>query len=114
MPAGGHVAALQTLLAGLPDATVLPAFRRGNVVGALSVGLAPADADHDGLATLQAAADGKLDLLVLLGADPINDCPDADLARRALAGARRIISIDTFPSESTQLADVVLAAVGVR
>ena len=29
----------------------------------LSVGLAPADADHDGLATLQAAADGKIDLL---------------------------------------------------
>ena len=40
-------------------------------------------ADHDALATLRAAADGKLDLLVLLGADPINDCPDADLARRA-------------------------------
>ncbi len=110
VPAGATIAALQTLLAGIPDAKVLPAFRRGNVVGALSVGLAPADADHDGLATLQAAADGKLDLLVLLGADPINDCPDADLARRALAGARRIISIDTFPSESTQLADVVLAA----
>ena len=53
-------------------------------------GLAPADADHDAIATLRAAADGKLDLLVLLGADPINDCPDANLARRALAGARRI------------------------
>jgi NADH-quinone oxidoreductase subunit G len=110
VPAGATVAALQTLLAGLPDAKVLPAFRRGNVVGALSVGLAPADADHDGLATLRAAADGKLDVLVLLGADPINDCPDADLARRALAGARRIISIDTLPSASTELADVVLAA----
>ena len=47
---------------------------------------------------------------MLLGADPINDCPDADLARRALAGARRVISIDTFPSESTQQADVVLPA----
>jgi NADH-quinone oxidoreductase subunit G len=110
VPAEATIAALQTLLTGIPGATVLPALRRGNVVGALSVGLAPTDADHDGLATLRAAADGKLDLLVLLGADPINDCPDADLARRALAGARRIISIDTFPSESTQLADVVLAA----
>jgi NADH-quinone oxidoreductase subunit G len=110
VPADATIAALQTLLEGIPDATVLPALRRGNVVGALSVGLAPADADHDGLATLRAAADGKLDLLILLGADPINDCPDVDLARRALAGARRIISIDTFPSESTQLADVVLAA----
>ena len=104
------VAALQTILDGCPGATVLPALRRGNVVGALSVGMAPADADHDGLATLRAAADGKLELLVLLGADPLNDCPDADLARRAIAGARRVLAIDTFPSESTQHADVVLAA----
>ena len=49
------------------------------------------------LATLRAAAEGKLELLILLGADPLNDCPDADLARRALAGARRVISIDTLP-----------------
>ena len=104
------MAALAALLEINPDAKVLPALRRGNVVGALSVGMAPADADHDGLATLQAAADGKLELMILLGADPINDCPDADLARRALAGARRIISIDTHQSESTKLADVVLAA----
>ncbi|MGB0112754.1 MAG: molybdopterin-dependent oxidoreductase, partial [Ilumatobacteraceae bacterium] len=108
--ADATVAALATLLEAIPEATVLPALRRGNVVGALSVGLAPADTDHDGLATLQAAADGRLELLVLLGADPLNDCPDADLARRAIAGARRIVSIDTFPSESTQHADVVLAA----
>jgi NADH-quinone oxidoreductase subunit G len=104
------MAALAAVLAINPNAKVLPALRRGNVVGALSVGMAPADPAHDGLATLQAAASGKLELLILLGADPINDCPDADLARRALAGARRIVSIDTHPSESTKLADVVLAA----
>ncbi len=108
--ADATVAALSTLLERLPDAKVLPALRRGNVVGALTVGMAPIDAEHDGLATLRAAAEGKLELLVLLGADPLNDCPDADLARRAIAGARRVLSIDTFPSESTQHADVVLAA----
>jgi len=108
--AAATVAALQTILDGCPGATVLPALRRGNVVGALSVGLAPADADHDGLATLRAAAEGRLELLVLLGADPLNDCPDADLARRAIAGARRVLAIDNFPCESTQHADVVLAA----
>ncbi len=108
--ADATIAALATVLDGCPDAKVLPALRRGNVVGALSVGLAPPDAEHDGLATLRAAADGKLELLVLLGADPLSDCPDADLARRAIAGARRVLSIDTFPSESTQHADVVLAA----
>jgi NADH-quinone oxidoreductase subunit G len=104
------VAALQTLLEGVPTAKVLPALRRGNVVGALTLGLAPGDADHDAIATLTAAAEGRIELLVLLGADPLNDCPDADLARRAIAGARRILSIDTFACESTQYADVVLAA----
>ncbi|WP_051062357.1 NADH-quinone oxidoreductase subunit NuoG [Ilumatobacter nonamiensis] len=104
------MAALAAVLDANPNAKVLPALRRGNVVGALSVGMAPADDDHDGLATLRAAADGKLELLILLGADPLNDCPDTGLARRALAGARRVISIDTHRSESTQLADVVLAA----
>ncbi|MEX2627841.1 MAG: NADH-quinone oxidoreductase subunit NuoG [Ilumatobacteraceae bacterium] len=102
--------ALGALHDAVPELTVLPALRRGNVVGALQVGLAPADADHDGLATLRAAADGELELLVLLGADPLADCPDADLARRALAGVRRVIAVDTFLNDSSRLADVVFAA----
>jgi NADH-quinone oxidoreductase subunit G len=104
------LAAVQSALAAVPEAKILPALRRGNVVGALQLGLAPADAEHDAIATLRACAEGKVDVLVLLGADPVNDCPDADLARRALAGARRIISIDTHPSESTQQADLVFPA----
>ncbi len=104
------VAAVQNLLNAIPTATVLPALRRGNVVGALSLGMAPTSPDGDAIAALTAAADGKIDLLILVGADPINDCPDTDLARRALAGARRIISVDTHPSESSKLADIVLAA----
>ncbi len=108
--AGATMAALGVLLEALPDATVLPALRRGNVVGALSTGLAPADADHDGMELLRAAADGKIELLILLGADPLNDCPDHELARRALAGARRIVAIDTFPTESAKKADVILPA----
>jgi NADH-quinone oxidoreductase subunit G len=107
------VAALQAMLNAAPGAKVLPALRRGNVVGALSLGMAPTGpvGDRgDAIDALTAAAEGKIDLLILVGADPLSDCPDTDLARRALAGARRIISIDTHPSESTKLADVVLAA----
>ena len=104
------VAALQNLLNAVPTAKVLPALRRGNVVGALSLGMAPTSPGDDAIAALSAAADGKIDLLILVGADPLNDCPDTELARRGLAGARRIISVDTHPSESTKLADVVLAA----
>jgi len=102
--------AVRAALDAVPGAKVLPALRRGNVVGALQLGLAPASPEHGALGTLRAAADGKLDLLILLGADPINDCPDSDLARRAIAGARRIVSIDTHLSVSSQLADIVLPA----
>ena len=110
---GSAVSALAALLAAVPGAKVLPALRRGNVVGALGLGLRPpadADGNDDGLAVIRAAAEGQLDLLLLLGADPINDCPDVDLARRAMAGARRVLSIDTFITDSNQHADVVLAA----
>ena len=70
----------------------------------------PRDGGLDGAGILGAAAEGRIDLLVLLGADPLADCPDADLARRALAGARRILAIDTFLTDSAATADVVLAA----
>jgi NADH-quinone oxidoreductase subunit G len=103
-------ATLRTVLDACSDAKILPALRRGNVVGALQLGLAPSDGGPDGAAILAAAAEGRLDCLVLLGADPLADCPDADLARRALAGARRIIAVDTFLTDSSSLADVVLAA----
>jgi len=122
------------LLEGLRDVRFLSGLRRGNVHGALDAGLAPGilpgrislddgrAALHDhwstvpaarGLDThgiLAAAADGKLDVLVLLGADPLGDFPDHELARRALAGARTVIAVDTFPNASVRQADVVLPA----
>ena len=102
---------LRAVLDACPGAKVLPALRRGNVVGALQLGLrAAATTGSTAPAILAAAAEGRVDLLVLLGADPIADCPDADLARRALAGARRVIAVDTFLTESSAAADVVLAA----
>ena len=104
------VRAIEAVVAAVPSAAVLPAFRRGNVVGALQVGMRTGDGGLDTRAALQAAADGKIECLVLLGADPLSDFPDTDLARRALAGARRIIAVDTFLTPSAQLAGVVLAA----
>ena len=103
------MAAVDAVLAAVPAAKVLPALRRGNVRGALTVGLAPSDG-KDAAAILEAAATGKVECLVLLGADPLSDVADADLARRALAGARFIVSVDTFMSGSSAHADVVLPA----
>lgn len=103
------MAAVEAVIASVPTAKVLPALRRGNVRGALSVGLAPTDG-RDAAAILEAAATGKVECLVLLGADPLSDVADADLARRGLAGARFVVSVDTFMSASSAHADVVLPA----
>ncbi|MFN8021584.1 MAG: NADH-quinone oxidoreductase subunit NuoG [Acidimicrobiales bacterium] len=104
------VQALQALTAALPGATVLPVLRRGNVRGAIQVGMRPGPGGLDSRGILQAAADGKIECLVLVGADPLGDFPDNDLARRAIAGARRLIAVDTHLSASSSRADVVLPA----
>ena len=104
------VLALAEILHVAPQAKVLPALRRGNVRGAITAGLTPQHGAADTVEILALAAAGKIDTLVLLGADPLSDVPDADLARRGLAGARNIISIDTFMTPSTSQADVVLPA----
>ena len=124
--------ATQTLAAALPRARFLPALRRGNVNGALDMGLSPGllpgrttlDAGRDwftaawgsvpaerGLDTagmLAAAESGHLGALVLLGADPRTDFPDRGLARRALDNIDFIVSVATSPDASTAAADVVL------
>lgn len=103
------MAAVDAVLRAAPGATVLPALRRGNVRGALAMGLAPRDG-RDAAAILEAASNGQVDCLVLLGADPLNDVPDIDLARRGVAGAKFVVSIDTFLTSSAAHADVVLPA----
>ncbi len=120
-----------------PGTTFLSALRRGNVHGALDMGLAPgvlpgrvglsegrAWFEHNGwsqlpgeegldaVGILDAAANGRIDVLVLLGADPLADVPDRDLAERGLAGARTVIALDTFRTGSVAQADVVLATAG--
>lgn len=122
-------------LARLPECSFLSALRRGNIHGALDMGLAPGllpgrvdlasgrdrvDAtwpltpDEPGLdaaGILQAAAVGNIDVLVLLGADPLNDFPDRDLAARGLGGAGFVAAVDIVVNDSADLAaDVVLAA----
>jgi len=130
------VDAAAVLAERLPDAGFLVALRRGNVRGALDMGMAPgllpgrvtlddarthfatvwsttpAERGLDTTAMLEAAAAGRLRALVLVGADPLGDFPDADLARRALAAVDTIIATDTHLTASSALAHVVLPAAG--
>ena len=100
------MAALSAVRELVPTATVLPVLRRGNVRGALAAGLDGSDTRS----ILRRAANGDMNLLVLVGADPLSDVPDADLARRALASTAHIVSVDTFLTPSSEKADVVLPA----
>jgi NADH-quinone oxidoreductase subunit G len=132
-PADAVVGAAAAVHAAHPQVRFLSALRRGNVHGALDMGLAPgilpgrvtlagagdwfrrhgwtqvpAEAGLDATGIIGAAAAGKLDVLVLLGADPISDFCDRDLAVRALAGARTVVALDGVVTSSGRHADVVL------
>ncbi len=125
------VVASASVLAGT-NTRFLSALHRGNVHGALEAGLAPGflpgrvtlDAARDWYSSrwggvpkergldaegiLRAAADGKIEVLVLLGADPIGNFPDTELARRALQNVPTVIAVDAFVTRSTERADVFL------
>ncbi len=124
--------AATTLAEAWPKARFLPALRRGNVMGALDMGLAPgllpgrvslddgrawyeaawgsvpSRRGRDATAMLQALGDGSMDAVVLVGSDPVGDFPDRTLAQEALSGAAFVVAVDGFLSPSAALADVVL------
>jgi NADH-quinone oxidoreductase subunit G len=128
--------AAAVLAGGLDDVTFLPALRRGNVHGALDMGLAPGvlpgrvslDAGRqwyqaawgrvperrglDAFGILEAAAANRIQGMVLAGADPVSDFPDRTLARRAMAGVGFTVVIDLLLTDAALHADVVLPAAG--
>ncbi|HEV7720941.1 MAG TPA: NADH-quinone oxidoreductase subunit NuoG [Iamia sp.] len=134
--AGYTVDAAAVVARTRPETRVLPLLRRANINGALDMGLAPgllpgrttlesgadrvevlwprvpAEIGLDTTGILTAASEGKVDVLILLGADPLADFPDRQLAAAALAGVRTVIAVDLFLTESSGRADVVLAAAG--
>ena len=59
---------------------------------------------------LAAGAAGDLDVLILLGADPLNDAPDHAMAAAALERTPKVIAVDLFATPSVATADVVLPA----
>ena len=119
-------------LGALPRVRFLSALRRSNVHGALEAGLAPGflpgrvslDSGRvhftsnwgsvpaeRGLGTegiLRACAEGKIHVLVLVGADPLADFPDRSLAKQALDTVGVVIAIDAFETPSNRRAKVFM------
>ncbi len=120
----------------LPDSKLLTLLTRANIYGALDMGLAPnllpgrvstADDEHaemledawghlprgTGRSTTQMLEDlasGAMRAMVLVGADPVRDCPDPGLAQRALEAAEFVVAFDAFVTDSSIHADVILPA----
>ncbi|MDP9073982.1 MAG: NADH-quinone oxidoreductase subunit NuoG, partial [Actinomycetota bacterium] len=118
----------------IPGTTFLSALRRANVHGALDMGLAPGilpgrvshaagqswyrqawgsvpeKPGRDTAGMLAEASEGRLAVLVLLGADPLSDFPDRTLAKRGLDGAGLVVAVDCFMTDSANKADVILPA----
>jgi predicted molibdopterin-dependent oxidoreductase YjgC len=63
---------------------------------------------RDTRAILEAARDGDIDTLLIFGADPLSDFPDADLAREALAGDVFTVTVEILATDTVGLSDVVL------
>ncbi len=135
-PADDIAAAAAVLAAAWPSARFLSALRRANVHGAIDLGCAPgllpgrvtieegreffaeqwgavpARRGLDTAGILEAAASGELSTLVLVGADPLSDFPDHDLAERALERVEFLVAVETVLNASSLHADVVLPAAG--
>ncbi len=73
-------------------------------------GSLPAAPGRDTAAILQAAAAREIDLLYLIGVDPLRDFPDAALAVRALENVRLKVVQDVVAGPMAPYADVVLPA----
>lgn len=113
---GGDLAALLDLASDNDGSWLVCAPHAGSQ-GMLDMGVHPALEpgyrllEEPGMGTreiLAAAAAGELDALIVVGADPISDFPDAELARAAMEKVAFSLVIELFPTETARLADVVL------
>jgi predicted molibdopterin-dependent oxidoreductase YjgC len=73
----------------------------------------PAEPGLNTHAMLEAAADGKMQVLYIVGEDVAQKYHDPELAQRALENAGFVVVQDLFLTETAQYADVVLPAASV-
>ncbi|HEU4354182.1 MAG TPA: molybdopterin-dependent oxidoreductase, partial [Actinomycetota bacterium] len=71
-------------------------------------GPVPAEPGRTSMEILEAAAERQIDVLFLIGVDPLRDVPDAALARRALQNARAKVVQSLELGELEPYADVFL------
>jgi NADH-quinone oxidoreductase subunit G len=88
------------------DTYVLPESPNGR--GADALGMRPAGGGMDTRAMLEAARDGKLGVLSILGANPVLRFPDRALVEDALRATPFVVVTDLFLTETAEFANLVL------
>lgn len=110
--------AVRTFARRFPRAKFLPALRRGNVMGALDMGLTPgrgpvrtsrSERGRTTLEQLVALASGDQRVVIALGGDILTNVADPTLGRAALTAAH-LIAVTGHGGPSLAFADVVLPA----
>lgn len=83
-----------------------------NARGAEAMGCVPRDGGLDVRGMLEAARDGKLRSLAILGANPLEHFPDRELVRAALAKVEFLVVTELFPTATADAATLVLPVCG--
>ncbi|MBE9500815.1 MAG: formate dehydrogenase subunit alpha [Dehalococcoidia bacterium] len=100
-------------LGALPD--VLPGYRsvtddaiRAEVAGLWGVASLPSEAGLTVVEMLDAAAEGKIKAMYIIGENPMLSDPDTSHVKKGLENLEFLVVQDIFPTETAQLAGVVL------
>lgn len=83
---------------------------KANSQGAVDLGIFPAADGMGAQQMLEAAGQGKLSALYVVGEDPMTSYPDRSKVEKAFATADFVVVHDLFLSPTAELADVVLPA----
>jgi formate dehydrogenase alpha subunit len=104
---------------GRPGAGLMPLRGQNNVQGACDMGALPdflpgyqpvGDPGLTVVEMINAAHEGQIKAMVVMGENPILSDPNADHAREALSRLDLLVVQDIFMTETAELADVVLPA----
>ena len=89
---------------------VLPETPNGR--GADALGMRPREGGLHARAILEAARDGKIDVLAVVGANPVLQFPDRALVEAALRAVPFVVVTELFSTQTAELANLVLPVCG--
>jgi len=99
-----------TGIAGREGSGLYICGEKANSQGAIDLGVLPGQGGMGAQEMLEAAGNGNLNALYIVGEDPVSTYPDREKVERAINKASFVVVQDIFLSPTAQMADVVLPA----